>query len=61
MYQFLLVNKKYKYEGFFIDEYKELDDFMSYLEETIWNIIKNEYIIEKILRISKSLRNFRKK
>jgi len=61
MYQFLLVNKKYKYEAFFIDEYKELDDFMSYIEETIWNIIKNEYIIEKFLRISKRLGNFRKK
>ena len=35
MYHFLLGNKKYKYEEFFIDEYKELDDFMVYIENKI--------------------------
>jgi hypothetical protein len=35
MYHFLLGNKKYKYEEFFIDEYKEIDDFMVYIENKI--------------------------
>ena len=35
MYHFLLCNKKYKYEEFFIDEYGELDEYMCYIEEKI--------------------------
>ena len=35
MYHFLLGNKKYKHEEFFIDEYTELDDFMVYIENKI--------------------------
>ena len=38
MCQFLLSNKKYKYEEFFIDEYKELDEYMIYIEEKIFSI-----------------------
>ena len=33
MCQFLLSNKKYKYEEFFIDEYKELDEYMIFEDE----------------------------
>lgn len=40
MYHFLLSNKKYKYEEFFIDEYKELEDFLCYIEEKILSVIK---------------------
>jgi len=35
MYQFLLCNKKYKYEEFFIDEYREIDDYLCYIEEKL--------------------------
>jgi hypothetical protein len=40
MCQFLLSNKKYKYEEFFIDEYKELDEYMIYIEEKIWRLFR---------------------
>lgn len=49
MYQFLLGNKKYKYEYFFIDEYKELEDFMIYIEEKILYFFKNIYIYNRII------------
>lgn len=35
MYHFLLCNKKYKYEEFFIDEYREIDDYLCYIEEKL--------------------------
>ena len=40
MCQFLLSNKKYKYEEFFIDEYKELDEYMIYIEEKILRLLR---------------------
>jgi hypothetical protein len=40
MCQFLLSNKKYKYEEFFIDEYKELDEYMIYIEEKILRLFR---------------------
>lgn len=54
MYHFLLGNKKYKYEEFFIDEYKELDDFMVYIENKILSFYAKviyTYNIEKMNKI----------
>ena len=45
MCQFLLSNKKYKYEEFFIDEYKELDEYMIYIEEKIWRLFRLDKIL----------------
>ena len=50
MYQFLLLNKKYKYDNFFIDEYNELTDFVVYIEEKILSIVKKKHIIEKAVK-----------
>jgi hypothetical protein len=44
MYHFLLCNKKYKYEEFFIDEYTELDDILCYIEEKLLSFCSYIYI-----------------
>jgi len=49
MCQFLLSNKKYKYEEFFIDEYKELDEYMIYIEEKIWRIFRLDKVLFLLL------------
>jgi hypothetical protein len=49
----LLGNKKYKYEEFFIDEYKELDDFMVYIENKIFSIYAKLIYIYNIENMNK--------
>ena len=49
MCQFLLSNKKYKYEEFFIDEYKELNEYMIYIEEKIWRIFRLDKVLFLLL------------
>ena len=44
-YECKLCNKKYKYEEFFIDEYRELDDYLCYIEEKIINFRLLYYVI----------------
>lgn len=51
MYHFLLCNKKYKYEEFFIDEYAELDEYMCYIEEKILSFCSNicNFLVKRFL------------